>query len=306
VIVAVKKKPAAKKAAVKKSAAKKSVAKKSPAKKVVKKSVAKKSATKKVAKKSVAKKVAKKSVAKKSAVKKVAKKSAVKKSAAKKTVKKSAVKKRATAASSVVIPPVPSSSTLGAARVDVTSTPKPVTKSAAAPAKPVKPAAPKQGASGKVLAAIIVGIILLAVIVVTRPESSSDDATPAPAASASAMATEEPSEEPSAEPTSDTSSEPVAAVEGPKTIGNWKDSAKTIMSITWKAPAASAGLTGYKVEIRVNRGEWVVKSEVPADQLAIDFTKTETTGETAFRVSSIYSDGQEAVGNTFGFAGVFE
>jgi hypothetical protein len=306
VIVAVKKKPAAKKAAVKKSAAKKSVAKKSPAKKVVKKSVAKKSATKKVAKKSVAKKVAKKSVAKKSAVKKVAKKSAVKKSAAKKTVKKSAVKKRATAASSVVIPPVPSSSTLGAARVDVTSTPKPVTKSAAAPAKPIKPAAPKQGASGKVLAAIIVGIILLAVIVVTRPESSSDDATPAPAASASAMATEEPSEEPSAEPTSDTSSEPVAAVEGPKTIGNWKDSAKTIMSITWKAPAASAGLTGYKVEIRVNRGEWVVKSEVPADQLAIDFTKTETTGETAFRVSSIYSDGQEAVGNTFGFAGVFE
>ena len=298
--MAVKKKPAAKKAAVKKSAAKKSVAKKSTAKKAV--------AKKSVAKKSVAKKSAvKKSATKKSAVKKSAvKKSAVKKSAAKKTVKKSAVKKRTTSASSVVIPPVPSSSTLGAARVDVTSTPKPVTKSVAAPAKPAKPAAPKQGASGKVLAAIIVGIILLAVIVVTRPDSSSDDAIPAPAASATAMATEEPTEEPSAEPTSDTSSEPVAAVEGPKTIGNWKDSAKTIMSITWKAPAASAGLTGYKVEIRVNRGEWVVKSEVPADQLAIDFTKTETTGETAFRVSSVYSDGQEAVGNTFGFSGVFQ
>jgi hypothetical protein len=118
--------------------------------------------------------------------------------------------------------------------------------------------------------------------------------------------TEEPMEEPTAQPTEDASSEPVAAVEGPKTIGNWKDSAKTLMSITWKAPAASAGLTGYKVEIRVNRGEWEVKSEVPADQLAIDFTKTATTGETSFRVSSIYSDGQEAVGNTFGFAGVFE
>ena len=304
--MAVKKKPAAKKAAVKKSAAKKSVAKKSAAKKVAKKSVAKKSSTKK----SVAKKVAKKSVAKKSAVKKVAKKSAVKKSAAKKSVKKSAVKKRTAAASSVVIPPVPSSSTLGAARVDVTSTPKPVTKSAAAPAKPVKPAAPKQGASGKVLAAIIVGIILLAVVVVTRPDSDGGDAAPAPTASASAMATEEateePMEEPTAEATEDASSEPVAAVEGPKTIGNWKDSAKTIMSITWKTPAASAGLTGYKVEIRVNRGEWEVKSEVPADQLAIDFTKTATTGETSFRVSSIYSDGQEAVGNTFGFAGVFE
>jgi hypothetical protein len=124
------------------------------------------------------------------------------------------------------------------------------------------------------------------------------------------MPSEEPSEgameEPTAEPTSEETSAPVAAVEGPKTIGNWKDSAKSVMSITWKAPAASAGLTGYKVEVRVNRGEWAVKSEVPADQLSIDFSKTDSMGETAFRVSSVYSDGQEAVGNTFGFSGVFE
>ena len=281
--MAVKKKPAAKKAAVKKSAAKKSVAKKS------------------TAKKSVAKKTVKKSAVKKSAAKKTVKKSAVKKSVAKKTVKKSATKKRATSASSVVIPPVPSSSSLGAGRVDVSSTPKAASQSA--PVKPSAPtSAPKQGASGKVLAAIIVGIILLAVVVVTRPDSGSDDAAPAPTASASAM----PSEEPTAEPTSEETSAPVAAVEGPKTIGNWKDSAKSVMSITWKAPAASAGLTGYKVEVRVNRGEWAVKSEVPADQLSIDFSKTDSMGETAFRVSSVYSDGQAAVGNTFGFSGVFE
>ena len=279
-IVAVKKKPAAKKAAVKKSAVKKTAAKKSTAKKAV----------------------AKKSVAKKSAAKKTVKKSAVKKSAVKKSAVKKSAAKKSTAASSVVIPPVPSSSTLGAARVDVTSTPKPVTKSAAAPAKPTKPsAAPKQGASGKVLGAIIVGIILLAVVVITRPDSDVDDAAPAPAASASAM----PSEEPSVEPTAEATSAPVAAVEAPKAVGNWKDSAKTIMTISWKAPAATDGLTGYKVEVRVNRGDWVVKSEVPADQLSVDFTKGETTGETAFRVSSVYSDGQEAVGNTFGFSGVF-
>lgn len=281
--MAVKKKPVAKKAAVKKSAAKKSVAKKS------------------TAKKSVVKKTVKKSAVKKSAAKKTVKKSAVKKSAAKKTVKKSAVKKRATSASSVVIPPVPSSSSLGAARVDVSSTPKVSPQSA-----PVKPStsasAPKQGASGKVIAAIIVGIILLAVVVVTRPDSGSDDATPAPAASESAM----PTAEPSAEPTSEETSAPVAAVEAPKAIGNWKDAAKSVMTISWKAPAASAGLTGYKVEVRVNRGEWAVKSEVPADQLSIDFSKTDSMGETAFRVSSVYSDGQEAEGNTFGFAGVFE
>ena len=266
--MAVKKKPAAKKAAVKKSAVKKTVAKKSTAKKAV--------------------------------AKKTVKKSAVKKSAAKKTVKKSAAKKRATSASSVVIPPVPSSS-LGAARVDVSSTPKVAPQSA-----PVKPStsasAPKQGASGKVLAAIIIGIILLAVVVVTRPDSGSDDATPVPAASESAM----PTAEPSAEPTPEATSAPVAVVEAPKAIGNWKDAAKSVMTISWNAPAASAGLTGYKVEVRVNRGEWVVKSEVPADQLSIDFSKTDSMGETAFRVSSVYSDGQEAEGNTFGFAGVFE
>lgn len=287
-IVAVKKKPAAKKAAVKKSAAKKTVAKKKTAKKAV-------------AKKTVKKTAVKKSAVKKTAAKKTVKKSAVKKSAAKKTVKKSATKKRATSASSVVIPPVPSSSSLGAARVDVSSTPKVASQSA-----PVKPStsasAPKQGASGKVLAAIIVGIILLAVVVVTRPDSGSDDATPAPTASESAM----PTAEPSAEPTTEATSEPVAAVEAPKAIGNWKDSAKSVMTISWKAPAASAGLTGYKVEVRVNRGEWAVKSEVPADQLSIDFSKTDSMGETAFRVSSVYSDGQEAVGNTFGFSGVFE
>ena len=289
--MAVKKKPAAKKAAVKKSAAKKSVAKKS---------------------------VAKKSIAKKSVAKKTVKKSAVKKTAAKKVVKKSAAKK-STAASSVVIPPVPSTSSLGAGRVDVSSTPKPVSKSTNAPAKPSTTAStPKQGASGKVLAAIIVGIILLAVVVVTRPDNNNDDAAPAPTASASTMPSEEPSEEPStmatampseeptAEPTSEVTSAPVAAIEGPKTIGNWKDSAKSVMSITWKAPAASAGLTGYKVEVRVNRGEWTVKSEVPANQLSIEFSKTNSMGETAFRVSSVYSDGQAAVGNTFGFSGVFE
>ena len=156
------------------------------------------------------------------------------------------------------------------------------------------------------LVAIIVAIIVLAVIVVTRPDSDSDDAAPTPAASATATPTEEPTEEPAVEPTEEVTSAPVESVEGPATIGNWKDSAKSVMSISWKAPAASAGLTGYKVEIRVNRGEWVVKSEVPADQLSIDFSKTSATGETSFRVSSIYSDGQEAVGNTFGFSGVFE
>jgi hypothetical protein len=145
---------------------------------------------------------------------------------------------------------------------------------------------------------------LLAVLVITRPDS--EEVTPAPTPAASASASEEPTAEPTTEPTEEATSAPVTDVEGPKTVGNWKDSAKSVMTISWKAPAASAGLTGYKVEIRVNRGEWAVKSEVPSDQLSIDFSKTDSSGETSFRVSSVYADGQEAVGNTFGFSGVYE
>jgi hypothetical protein len=289
VIVAVKKKPAVKKAAVKKSAAKKAVAKKS------------------TAKKAVAKKVVKKSVVKKTAAKKTIKKSATKKAVATKTVKKSAVKKSAakkaaSSASSVVIPPVPSSSTFGASRVEVSSAPKLEAKST--PTTPSMPAsAPKQGASGKVLAAIIVGIILLAVVVVTRPDSASDDAAPAPTASASAMPSEEPSEEPTAEATS----APVAVVEAPRNaVINWKDSAQTIMTLTWKAPEATDGLVGYKVEASVNGGEWVVKAEVPVTQLAYDFTKVSEDGSTSFRVSTVYSDGQEVAYKSFGWGVTFE
>jgi hypothetical protein len=187
----------------------------------------------------------------------------------------------------------------------VSTSPKPASRSAAAPAQTSKPQeSPKQGASGKVLVAIIVAIILLAVLVITRPDS--EEVTPAPTPAASASASEEPTAEPTAEPTEEATSAPVTDVEGPKTVGNWKDSAKSVMTISWKAPAASAGLTGYKVEIRVNRGEWAVKSEVPSDQLSIDFSKTDSSGETSFRVSSVYEDGQEAVGNTFGFSGVYE
>ena len=267
--MAVKKKPAAKKAAVKKSAAKKTVAKK------------------KTAKKTVAKKTVKKSAVKKTAAKKT-----VKKSAAKKTVKKSATKKRATSASSVVIPPVPSSSSLGAGRVDVSSTPKLASKST--PARPSSPSAPKQGASGKVLAAIIVGIILLAVVVVTRPDSGSNDATPAPVASESAM--------PTAEPTAEETSAPVTSVEAPDAKGDWKDSTQSAMVISWKALKATDGLTGFRVELSSNSSKnWMPFAEVSSSESSVELSKTSDDGSTSVRVVALYSDGQEVIGNEFGF-----
>ena len=284
--MAVKKKaPAKKKAAAKKVV--KKVAKKAPAKKVAKKVAKKAPAKKKAAAKKVAKKVAKKAPARK--------KSAVKKSAAKKT----------SSANNFVVPPVPVGGVKRPASVSVSTTPAPKAAPAAKPS-----AAPKQSTSPRVLIAAIIGIALLAIVVISRPASDTDDV--APVASASATASESAAPEMSEEATpvateSAATGEAVAAVEAPgRFIGNWKDSSKSVMVITWKAPAATAGLTGYKFEVRSNMGEWKESGVLPADQLSIEFTKGSTDGSTSFRVSSMYSDGQIATAKAFGFAGQFE
>jgi len=281
--------------AVKKKASVKKVAKKAPARK--------KAAAKKVAKKAPAKKKA----AAKKVVKKTAKK-AVKKTAKKAPARKKAAVKKASSASKFVVPPVPVGGGSNTSRANITTMPTPA-KSAPA-AKPS--AAPKQGTSPRVLIAAIIGIALLAIVVISRPASDSDTAsaptTPAASESASPAATAEATEEPTpAASESAATGEAVAAVEAPtRFIGNWKDSAKSVMVITWKAPTATAGLTGYKFEVRSGMGEWKESGILPADQLSIEFTKGSTDGSTSFRVSSVYSDGQVASAKAFGFSGQFE
>jgi hypothetical protein len=286
--------------AVKKKASVKKVAKKAPARK--------KAAAKKVVKKSAAKKVAKKAPAKKkAAAKKVVKKTAkkvVKKTAKKAPARKKAAAKKATSASKFVVPPVPVGGVKSASRANITTMPTPSKSTGAA--KPS--AAPKQGTSPRVLIAAIIGIALLAIVVISRPASDSDDAAapaiPAASESAAPAASEEPT--PAASESAATG-EAVEAVEAPsRFIGNWKDSAKSVMVITWKAPTATAGLTGYKFEVRSGMGEWSESGMLPADQLSIEFTKGSTDGSTSFRVSSVYSDGQSASAKAFGFSGQFE
>lgn len=277
------------------------VKKKTAAKKVVKK-VAKKAPAKK---KAAAKKVTKKAPARKKAAAKKApakKKAAAKKVAKKAPARKKAAAKKSTSASKIVIPPVPLGGSKSASRVNVTTMPTPVK---AAPAKPS--AAPKQGTSPRVLIAAIVGIALLAVIVISRPASNNDDAAPAATPSVSESAAPEMSEAATPEASQSATAEAVAAVEAPgRFIGNWKDATKSVMVITWKAPAATAGLTGYKFEVRSGMGEWKEAGMLPATQLSVELTKGSTDGSTSFRVSSVYSDGQIATAKAFGFAGQFE
>ena len=283
------------------------VKKKAPAKKPAKKKAAAKKVVKKVAKKAPAKKAAAKKAPakKKAAAKKVVKKTAKKAPARKKSAVKKSAAKKSTSANNLVIPPVPVGGVKRPSAVNVSTTPAPKAAPAAKPS-----AAPKQSTSPRVLLAAVIGIALLAIVVISRPASENDDV--APVASATATASESAAPEMSEEATpsasaSESTGEAVAAVEAPgRFIGNWKDSAKSVMVITWKAPAATAGLTGYKFEVRPNMGEWKETGVLPADQLSIEFTKGSTDGSTSFRVSSVYSDGQSASAKAFGFAGQFE
>ena len=284
-----------KKSAAKKAAPKKTTAKKSAAKKVVKKSSAKKTAKKTVVKKSAAKKVAKKTTAKKTTAKKTTAKKAVKKSAARKKV-----------ASQVVIPPVPA---IGGARVNVSTTPAPAaprTSAAASKAAPSsKPAAnSSNNSSSKILFAVLLGILVVGAIIVSTSGKDSDEAaTPAPVATESAAP--EASEPAMVEETPATAVPADTTGEAPtRFIGNWKDSSKSVMVITWKAPAGD--VTGYSVETRANLGDWKVVSEVSATTYAAEFAKTSTEGSTSFRVSAVYADGSLGVATPFGFAGQFE
>ncbi|CAN2179212.1 hypothetical protein MCEGKSE7_00252 [Candidatus Nanopelagicaceae bacterium] len=273
------------------------VKKKAAAKKVVKK-VVKKAAKKAPAKKkAAAKKITKKAPARK----KAAAKKVVKKAAKKAPARKKAAAKKSTSASRIVIPPVPRGGSTSTSRVNVSTTPTPAKS---APAKPS--AAPKQGTSPRVLIAAILGIALLAVIVISRPASNSDDAAPTATPSASESAAPEMSEAATPAASESASTEAVAAVEAPsRFIGNWKDSAKSVMVITWNAPTATAGLTGYKFEVRSGMGEWKESGMLPATQLSVELTKGSADGSTSFRVSSVYSDGQMASAKAFGFAGQF-
>jgi hypothetical protein len=295
------KKVTAKKSVAKKAAAKKSIAKKTPAKRsVVKKSAAKRSVVKKSA---VKKSAVKKSAVKKSTPKKVAiKKAAVKKAATKKSaVKKSAVER-------IVIPEAPI--TTRTSRVEIVSTPSPLpSPSPVIVPTPTQPVAlvKKEGASGRVIFAVVVGIIVLGLIVWGQSNNSNkDDAgKPIPSASSTDMTTPSPTATatPEVSETPTPSAVIISAHEAPQgVVAHYTSTGATIF---WKVPDASDGLTGYNIEVSVSNGPWKLISTVPATQLYLDVTKENNTGWTSFRVSSVYSDGEATPAKAFGLPGTF-
>ena len=263
-------------------------------KKTAKKSTAKKSAKKSVARKSTAKrsvkKVAKKSTARKSAVKKSAKKSS-----ARKTTKKSA--RRATSVDRLVVPAVPVGG--ARARVDVSTAPAP----RAAAAKSVSfDNNPKQGASSRVVAIVVVGIVLLAILVWSQSGKDSDEGAAPTTPSATATMTEEPTTPATEEPTSP--AEPVGTVEAPSAFVALRSADG--MNLRWKAPMATDGLTGFNVELKPAGADWSVVATTGPTELTHAVTLTSSDSWTQFRVTSVYADGQTASAKIFGLAGQYK
>ncbi|MFM2144256.1 MAG: hypothetical protein RI899_44 [Actinomycetota bacterium] len=260
-------------------------------KKTAKKSAAKKSA-KKVAKKSVARKSTTKKVAKKSTARKSAVKKSAKKSAARKTTKKSS--RRATSVDRLVVPAVPVGGARG--RVDVSTAPAP-----RAGAKSVSfDNTPKQGASNRVVAMVVVGIVLLAILVWAQSGKDGDDTAAPTTPSATATMTEEPTTP--SETT--TPSEPVGTVEAPSAFVAIRSADG--MNLRWKAPMATEGLTGFNVELKSAGGDWAVVATTGPTELTHSVTLTSSDSWTQFRVSSVYSDGQTASAKIFGLAGQYK
>lgn len=278
--------------AVKKATAKKSAAKKPAA---VKKATAKKPATKKsaaVKKAPVKKALVKKSAPKKAVAKKpVAKKTAIKKRAA----KKKAIKRGAKPVEKFIVPPVPVPSISRTPRVEVSTIPAPVRIPVPAPT-PTK----KEGASGRVVFAVVVGIIILGLIVWSKSNGSNsgDIAKPLPTATATESAIPTPTPTPTESVVAT-----ITAHEAPQ--GVVAQYTATGATIFWKAPTAVDGLTGYNIEISLSNGPWKLISTVPATQMSLDVTKGDTTGWTSFRVSSVYSDSQTASAKAFGLPGSY-
>ena len=263
-------------------------------KKTAKKSSAKKSAKKSVARKSTAKrsvkKVAKKSTARKSAVKKSAKKSS-----ARKTTKKSS--RRATSVDRLVVPAVPVGGARG--RVDVSTAPAP-----RAAAKSVTfDNKPKQGASNRVVAIVVVGIVLLAILVWSKSGKTGDDAAAPSTPSATATSTPSDTSTPATEePT--TPAEPVGTVEAPSAFVALRSADG--MNLRWKAPMATDGLTGFNVELKPAGGDWAVVATTGPTELTHAVALTSSDSWTQFRVTSVYADGQTASAKIFGLAGQYK
>ncbi len=280
--------------AVKKTAKK---ASKKPAKKVVKK------ASKKPAKKAAAKRVVKKSAARK----------VVRKSAAKKSAKKSAKSVSPKISETVIPAPTIRSNFVSSSAANIPAKTPGARVPVAASSK--SPNSPNKTNDKRVLIGVVIAIVLVALLVVSRNNSTKNEVA-APVETSSAQATQssaaEESSEPSAEVSTEASMEETTATTvvnggGSEPVGIVAQysggSSNQSATIYWKSPIDGSAVANYNLEIQSNGGTWKLISTTSAEEFSVDVTKSDSSGWCSFRVSSVLEDGTVVGGKVFGLPG---
>lgn len=230
----------------------------------------------------------------KKAVKKVAKRSTAKKSTARKAVKKTAKRKSGKKSATYKVPPVPLSGSARSSVSTISTTPKPAGSSYSSN----KSGKSASNSSNRVLIAVVLGIIILAIAVVASGTSDDESTTVTPAPIASESAAPMPSET-----ASQTTAAPLSAHEAPtKIVAQYTTAGATVF---WKSPeTAIEGITGYNLELRAGGStEWSLVATLPATQFSQDITKAGTNSWAQVKVSTVYSDGVIVDGKIFGLPG---
>ncbi|MFM7874372.1 MAG: hypothetical protein ACKO8Y_07140, partial [Actinomycetota bacterium] len=78
------------------------------------------------------------------------------------------------------------------------------------------------------------------------------------------------------------------------------------VTLRWKAPMATEGLTGYLVSISYNAVDFKEVATVPVGSLSLDVARVGDEGGTQFFIQSVYSDGTKADGAKFALKGKYE
>ncbi len=182
------------------------------------------------------------------------------------------------------------------------------------------PKVPAPRSSSRLIFAVAAGVILLAVLVVSRnhktASTSDNGGAPSSKISVSMTASSEPKP---AEVMVSASVEPAPVVSPSKAtnvspVVTSREAAPTKIlahysptgaKIFWAPPVGSKGLTGYNITVSSNGGAFKLLTSVPATQLSIAVTKNSPKGWASFKISAVYSSGKIVDGKAFGLYGQY-
>ena len=193
--------------------------------------------------------------------------------------------------------------------ISIDSSPKPTSIISSPAPEAVKTPAPQPKSSSRVMLWVIIGVVLIAILVVARNHNSTStpETSATPTASSTPSDTSSPTSETSATPTPSATATPTAASTASDLapVGIVAHYTKTGAAIFWK-PATGAGeITTFNVEAASSGGAFKLIATVPATQLSLNVTQTDTNGWTSFKISAVYIDGTIVAGKVFGLPGQY-